>query len=53
MTRAQAIKQYFNPPKVKNSELLQLRRDDKKGYDWVGDQCLIQLGETLTEDKTT
>ena len=48
MTRIQAIKAYFSTPDkpVTNSELIELRRADKEGFDKIGEACLIALGET-------
>ena len=51
MTRAQAIKQFFNAPgypEVKNMELIAIGKADPPTLRELGDLCLAELGETLT-----
>lgn len=44
-TRATAIKEYFNTPEkpVTNTELIQFAREDKPGYEEIGDLCIEAL----------
>ena len=47
MTRTEAIKEFFSTPEkpVTNSELIELRRADKEGFDELGEACLKALGK--------
>ncbi len=38
----------FPPRPVTNRELLTLRHEDPKGYDWVAEQCAAFFGVGLT-----
>lgn len=54
MTRSQAIKAVFNTdgyPKVENMELINFAKNHKLDFQELGDLCLKELGETLTESK--
>ena len=44
-TRAQAMKDYFGSEEkpVTNTELIQFAREDKPGYEEVGDLCIEAL----------
>jgi len=51
MTRAKAIKTYFEADggkEVTNRELLDFAREDRAGWQDLGDMSLTALGETLT-----
>ena len=50
MTRIQAIKKFFHLEEkpVTNTEMLQFARGDKKGFEEIGNLCLLALGEELT-----
>ena len=47
-SRATAMKEYFGTPEkpVTNSELIQFAREDKPGYEEIGDLCIGALGQT-------
>ena len=50
MTKMEAIKQFFGDIKpVTNAELIELRREDKVGYDELGILAIKALGGDLTE----
>ena len=51
MTRAQAIKEFFNTPNhppVANTELIALGKAHPADLREIGDLCLKALGQTLT-----
>lgn len=51
MTRAQAIKEFFNTagsPPVSNTELIALGKAHPADLREIGDMCLAALGQTLT-----
>lgn len=48
MTRVEAIRKFFASEEkpLKNSELLQFAKEDKKGFEEIGELCLKHYGET-------
>ncbi|GAH85500.1 unnamed protein product [marine sediment metagenome] len=50
LTKVQALKKYFSTKEkpVTNTELIQLRRDDREGFDELAEAASRELGEELT-----
>ena len=48
-SRIQAIKEYFNPPPVTNSELIALKKTNPEDFKWLGDESAKALGNTIKE----
>ena len=45
MTKAEAMRQFFSTPgkPLTNAELIAFRREDKEGYDEIGEACVKAL----------
>jgi hypothetical protein len=47
ISKSDAIKNFFAPPVVKNTELSELARSDREAYDWLAQEAAQQLGVEL------
>jgi len=55
MSKIGAIKEYFSVPgkPVTNHELIELRKADPKGFDEIGEACLLVLQAEAEQGKET